>query len=88
MSSSQENLSPAVSSSHLSTFAKDKAEAALDATLARYQALGSEDDTDEFLRIVFKYLPPGGQQHLAEDVCGCRNDEQLRQLAGCLDTGL
>lgn len=85
MSTSQESLSPTVSSS-FSTFAEAKA--SLEATLERYQALNREDDTDEFLRIVFKYLPLDGQRHLAENVCGCHNDDELRQLAASLDSGL
>ncbi|KAJ5804242.1 uncharacterized protein N7518_000545 [Penicillium psychrosexuale] len=85
MSTSQESLSPTVSSS-FSTFAEAKA--SLEATLEKYQALNREDDADEFLRIVFKYLPLDGQRHLAEDVCGCRNDDELRQLADSLDIGL
>jgi hypothetical protein len=86
MSLSDESLSPTVSSSCLSTFAEAKA--SLDTALAGYQALDPEDDTDKLLQIFFKYLPPDGQLHLAEDVSYCRNDDELRQLADSLDTGL
>ncbi|KAL5339663.1 hypothetical protein BJX70DRAFT_397607 [Aspergillus crustosus] len=41
-----------------------------------------------FPRVVFKNLPPAGQQNLALDIDACDDDEKLRQLAESLDTGL
>jgi hypothetical protein len=84
--SSQESLSSAVSSAGFSAFAEAKL--SLQETLASYQALNTGDDTKKFLETCFKYLPPAGQVNLSEDVSGCRNDEELRQLATSIDTGL
>ncbi|KAJ5277168.1 hypothetical protein N7524_003321 [Penicillium chrysogenum] len=84
--SSQESLSSAVSSAGFSAFAEAKL--SLQETLASYQALNTGDDTKKFLETCFKYLPPAGQVNLSEDVSGCRNDEELRQLAASIDTGL
>ncbi|CAG8909411.1 unnamed protein product [Penicillium egyptiacum] len=86
MSLSQESLSSAVSSAGFSTFAEAKL--SLQATLASYQALNTGDDTKNFLETCFKYLPPAGQVNLSEDVSGCRNDDELRQLAASIDTSL
>ncbi|KAJ5871705.1 uncharacterized protein N7529_004058 [Penicillium soppii] len=83
---SQESLSPTVSSAGFSTFAEAKL--CMEATLASYQALNTGDDTKKFLETCFKYLPPAGQVNLSEDVSGCRNDDELRQLAASIDTGL
>ncbi|CAI7635089.1 unnamed protein product [Penicillium viridicatum] len=81
MSQSDESLSPAVSSAGFSTFAEAKF--SLEATL-----LNTDDDTKKFLETCFKYLPLDGQVNLSEDVCGCRDDDELRQLATSIDTGL
>ncbi|KAL5333617.1 hypothetical protein BJX70DRAFT_380426 [Aspergillus crustosus] len=84
--SSQESLSPSVSSAGFPTFAEAKL--SMEATLASYQPLNTGDDTKKFLETCFKYLPPDGQVNLSEDVSGCRNDDELRQLAASIDTGL
>lgn len=84
--SSQESLSSAVSSAGFSTYAEAKL--SLQATLASYQALNTGDDTKKFLETCFKYLPRAGQVNLSEDVSGCLNDDELRQLAASIDTGL
>lgn len=86
MSQSDESVSPAVSSAGFSTFAEAKF--SLEATLASYQELNTGDDTKKFLEICFKYFPPDGQVNFSEDVCGCRDDSELRQLAASIDTGL
>lgn len=86
MSHSSESLSPAVSSLGLPAFIEAKI--SLDAILASYQALDASDDTKRFLEICFKYFPSEGQTNLLEDVCNCRNDEELRQLAASIDVGL
>ncbi|KXG48990.1 uncharacterized protein PGRI_028600 [Penicillium griseofulvum] len=46
------------------------------------------DDTKKFVETCFRYLPLNGQVNLSEDVSGCRSDEELRQLAASIDTGL
>lgn len=84
--SSDESLSPAVSSDGFSTFAEAKF--SLDATLTSYQELNADDDTKKLLETCFKYFPPDGQVNFSEDVCGCCNDNELRQLAASIDTGL
>ncbi|PKY01612.1 hypothetical protein P168DRAFT_53065 [Aspergillus campestris IBT 28561] len=84
--SSQESLSPAVSSNVFATFAEAKQ--TLDRKLEQHQPLHPEDDTASFLRIFHKYLPLQGQVNLAEDVERCADNEELRQLAESLDTGL
>lgn len=86
MSQSSESLSPAVSSLGLPTFIEAKT--SLDAILANYQALDASDDTKHFLQTCFKYFPSDGQLNFSEDVCNCRNDEELRQLAASIDSGL
>jgi hypothetical protein len=83
---SQSSLSSAVSSAGFSTFAEAKL--SLEATLASYQALNTGDDTKKFLETCFRYFPPAGQVNLLEDVSGCRNDDELRQLAASIDTSL
>jgi hypothetical protein len=60
----------------------------LEARLTSYHALNTGDDTKKFLETCFKYLPPAGQVNLSEDVSGCRNDDELRQLAASIDTSL
>ncbi|BCS23967.1 HNH endonuclease signature motif containing protein [Aspergillus puulaauensis] len=80
------SLSLAASSDAFQTFAQAKY--TLDRKLADYQPSGHEDDTAEFLRIFFKYLPLDGQVNLAEDVDRCPDSEILRQLAKSLDDGL
>lgn len=84
--SSQESLSRAVSSNVFETFAQAKQ--TLEGKLARYQPLDHEDDTADFLRTFFKYLPLDGQVNLAEDVYQGVHDEDLRKLAESLDVGL
>ncbi|KAJ5790583.1 uncharacterized protein N7518_007594, partial [Penicillium psychrosexuale] len=42
----------------------------------------------KFLETCFKYLPSDGQVNLSEDVSGCHNDDELRQLAASIDAGL
>ncbi|PYI02103.1 hypothetical protein BO78DRAFT_377758 [Aspergillus sclerotiicarbonarius CBS 121057] len=56
--------------------------------LDEYTKISTSDDTECFLKTVFKYLPPGGQQNLAEDVLGCNSDERIRQLVKSIETGL
>lgn len=85
MSSGEESLSPAVSSDDFPAFAEAKI--ILEERLARYAPLDRDDDTAEFLRIVFTYLPVDGQVHLVEDLQDC-DDEGLRQLDASIDTGL
>ena len=86
MSQSQGSLSSAVSSTRFSTFAEAKF--SLEATLASYQALNASDDTKKFLAICFKYLPLDGQLNLSDDVSGCRDDDEIRELVTSIDTGL
>ncbi|KAB8230452.1 HNH endonuclease signature motif containing protein [Aspergillus alliaceus] len=84
--SSQESLSPAVSSNVFETFAQAKQ--TLEKKIARYQPLDQNDDTAHFLQTFFKYLPADGQVNLAEDVYQRVDDEELRQLAESLESGL
>lgn len=86
MSRSSESLSPDIPSLDLPDFVEAKA--SFNAALANYEPLDHSDDTKRFLEICFKYLPLDGQLNLSEDVCECRNDEQLHQLADSIDTGL
>jgi hypothetical protein len=78
-------LSPTVSS-NFTAFAN--AQASVEEKLADYQPCEPGDDTAEFLRIFFKYLPREGQVNLAEDIDYCRDNTELKQLAESLDTGL
>lgn len=50
--------------------------------------MNSEDNPPFFLQTVFKYLPADGQFNLIEDLSGYKNDQELRQHVGNLDTGL
>ncbi|KAE8391505.1 hypothetical protein BDV23DRAFT_171663 [Aspergillus alliaceus] len=84
--SSRGSLSPAVSSNVFPTFAEAKK--SLDMKLDQYQPLHLEDDSESSLRIFLKYLPLQGQVNLADNVERCSDDEELRQLAKSLDTGL
>lgn len=77
---------PAASLDAFRTFAQAKY--TLDRKLADYQPSGHEDDTADFLRIFFKYLPLDGQVNLAEDVNRCPDSVILWQLAKSLDHGL
>lgn len=79
------SLSPSIASD-LSTFVDRQA--SLNDILQGYQPLNSADDTSFFLQIIFKYLPADGQCNLIEDLSGCQNDQELRQHAESLDTGL
>lgn len=56
--------------------------------LDRYKPLHHRDNTQKFLREFFNHLSSGGQSNLAEDVSGCINDAQLRQLVQSIRTGL
>lgn len=56
--------------------------------LARYKATKAKDDTVEFLRIFFEYIPDLGQKHLLKDVARCLGDEELRQLVERIEFGL
>ncbi|KAJ5783434.1 uncharacterized protein N7518_009111 [Penicillium psychrosexuale] len=78
------SLSPSVTS-ELST---SELQVSLNHTLQGYQPLSSTDDTPFFLQIVFKYLPADGQRNLIEDLSGCQDDQEVRQLAESIDTGL
>lgn len=50
---------------------KNMARQTLNEKLAQYHPLYPSDDTADFLRIFFKYLPLHGQVNLAEDVDQC-----------------
>ncbi|KAJ5567207.1 hypothetical protein N7535_006513 [Penicillium sp. DV-2018c] len=50
--------------------------------------LSPTDKTGDFLRDFFRTLSPDGQTHLVDDIFGCANDEQLRQLVRSIDLGL
>ena len=79
------SLSPSVTS-ELSTFVE--LQVSLNHTLQGYRPLSSTDGTPFFLQIVFKYLPADGQRNLIEDLSGCQDDQEARQLAESIDTGL
>lgn len=54
-----------------------------------YQPENKNDDTAKLLKMCFKYLPEDGRSNLAEDVLlYCKSDEELKQLAESIDTGL
>ncbi|KAJ5121328.1 uncharacterized protein N7515_009289 [Penicillium bovifimosum] len=88
MSESDEILSPAVSSTGFPTFAEAKL--SLDAALASYQSDPEDhtDDTKRFLEICFTYFPLEGQVNLSDDVRGCNDNDEFRQLANSIDTDL
>lgn len=50
--------------------------------------LPAQPYSGKFPDICFKYFPLNGQVNLTEDVCGYRNDNELRQLAASIDTCL
>ncbi|KAI2700435.1 hypothetical protein CBS147332_8046 [Penicillium roqueforti] len=89
MSQSDETLSPAVSSTGFSVFAEAKY--SLDVALSSYESSDPDDHTDDtkrFLDICFTYFPLEGQVNLSDDVCGCNDNNEIRQLADSIDIGL
>ena len=80
------SLSPAPSTSALSSYADDLS--SIRGKLNGYQSRYPRDDTAEFLPEVFKYLPREGQRNLADDIASCDDDEKLHQLRKSLETGL
>ncbi|KAI2672751.1 hypothetical protein DTO027I6_3997 [Penicillium roqueforti] len=89
MSQSDETLSPAVSSTGFSVFAEAKY--SLDVALSSYESSDPDDHTDDtkrFLEICFTYFPLEGQVNLSDDVCGCNDNDEIRQLADSIDIGL
>ena len=53
-----------------------------------YQPRNQNDDTANFLKMCFKYLSEDGRSNLAQDVLDCKSDDELKQLADSIDTGL
>lgn len=84
--SSDESLSPTVSSRSFGTFADAKQ--IFDQRLAQYHRLNPADDTVDFLRVCFRCLPLHGKFNLTDDVSGFHDDAELRQLVQSIDTGL
>ena len=58
------------------------------ATLDNYIPLNANDDTVLLLRATFKYIPPDGRLHLADDIIQAGIDGRLHQLAQSIITGL
>ncbi|OJJ45074.1 hypothetical protein ASPZODRAFT_160560 [Penicilliopsis zonata CBS 506.65] len=56
--------------------------------LQGYKPADGNDDTAEFLKQVFRYLPSDGKSHLADDLLQCHSDDNIRQLAQNIESGL
>lgn len=61
-------------------------EESLNTRLVEYEAVSEADDSADFLKAVFRHLPPSGRSSLVNNICECTGDNEIWQLAENIDT--